>query len=674
VLFRSHDVTRKTTAGLSLNQEKVIKELIGRLDAPTRDPLEQLFRIEEAIVREAAQNRAGAAFGEQALVHRAAFTPAEQAIIRPLKEGESVTAPDTGVISWFSAGKRQRLAVPRVWADEINFVAPNDILAGFQTLNRVRNLFQLMATGANLAFASRNVPRDIFDLVTLSKVSPNGRPRDIARTLRIWGQMFADEYRSSVLGAPYSEGAIRFRESGADYSTMTAHLAPSEGALGYHPVSPGARGLHAVRGLLNASEKATKRTAMALLEEAGLSGDALAWEVRTYGGSPDFAKMGFKSAQAKQIWMFFGPQVQGLDRMVRRYADEPQRLLYQAVGLSVAAAALNGYNTQYLNPETGLPELDMIPLSERRTNLIFILPFLQTTSSGQQRWAYARMPMGHAMQSLLTPVTELFASLRDTLSSPSLPQVAFDSAANLLPGSGTIDADRPLASAVQSFVLGLNPLLKVPIEELQNQNAFTGAPIVGRRVSQRLPAEQWTEKTSPFMVDLGRVTGLSPDRLEHVYRGLFPGPGEMLLSALDAPRRPELDRAGTEAVTSLPFIGPLVRSYLPSGGSEYRKKAGQDVFTEAERAQAVTATINDLLKTDPERARTTLEDPETASLYGRNRTLQGIARGIAALARERLRITYDTEMTPAEKSAALRDLWQQEIALLAEGGTVVHAN
>lgn len=660
---------RGHAGAVGLKEERVLDQMIGSLK-PTLDPIETLYNMQEGIYREVGKNNAGKAIAESALAHQSEFPDAIQSIIRRLRPEEvsQVKGIHDGVISFMDQGQRVDVAVPRVWADIVNFIQPDDAHAGFKTLNLFRRLLQATATGYNMAFMARNVPRDVADAI-LNLRTKTGGQINVPTFLKHWGASFSEMMRDEMQSGGMRE---RWLNAGGDYSTMSSHLGPAEEMLGMRPLTPFGNIRAKARRLLNASEKATKLASFKTLVGGGMDDVAAAAETRKYGGSPDFYIQGQIGHKARQLWMFFGPQVQGIDRTVQRYRTMPVRLATHLAGLTAAGVALDAHNTSFINPDTGTPELDLIPLSERRTNIIIMLggpP--QMSSSGQLRQPYIKIPLGHTAQALMTPIMETLAAARGAIS-PT--QVAIDTAGALVPGQTSIDAKDPLTGIGQGLIQGLNPAIKAPIEQLANMSMFNRAPIVGRRVAQRLPVEQWTEKTSPTMIELGRaISGVpllgttraaSPDRLEHLWRSFLPGPGEQVLSLADWGRRPPQARSGTEAWAATPGIGPVFRSFLPSQGNQMGMDLRDRLFDKADRTQTLVTTINDMLKVDPRRAEWYAEQPEVQEALAINKDLQAASRQIAALSREKIRLQHDPELSASLKRQYMRELYLQEIDIL----------
>lgn len=659
---------RARSGAVGVKEETALDQMIGSLK-PTQDPIEALYNIQENIYREVARNLAGKSIANAVLDFQSQFPAEQQQYIRRIKPGDPVNTIHEGVISYLDRGIRKDVVVPKALADVANFIQPDYAHAGFKTLNLFRRLLQATATGYNLAFMVKNVPRDIGDAILNLKPKGGGQINPKA-FLGLWGQSFKEMIKGEMTPGGMWE---RWLNAGGDYSTPSSHLSASEEMLGSRPKTPWGNIRAQARHLLNASEKATKLASFKTLVKSGMSDVAAAAEARKYGGSPDFYVMGTAGQKARQLWMFFGPQVQGIDRTIQRYKHDHGRLGLHLAALTAAGVALDAYNASFINPDMDVPEIDLIPLSERRTNLIFMLPGApQQSSSGQKRQPYIKIPLGHTAQALMTPIMETLAAARGAIS-PA--QVAIDTAGQFVPGSAQIDANDPLTGIGQGLIQGLNPAIKLPVEQLANMNMFNRAPIVGRRVIGNIPSEQYTDKTSPAMVDLGQFIGrvpgfkdtwlASPDRLEHAYRALFPGPGEQLLSLADVGRRPPMAKAGTEWWTSLPGAGPIIRSFLPSQGNQMGMDLRDELFDTATRTQQLVTTLNFLSQTNPAKAEVFSQRPDVQQAEALNPILQDAAKEIAALAREKTRIQYDRTLSVAEKQREIRDIYLMEIEILA---------
>jgi len=126
-----------------------------------------------------------------------------------------------------------------------------------------------------------------------------------------------------------------------------------------------------------------------------------------------------------------------------------------------------------------------------------------------------------------------------------------------------------------------------------------------------------------------------------------------------------------EAGDAAPVVGPILRSFLPSQGSQFRMEAGDKVFDAAARTQRLVTTVNDLLKINPPKAQQMLQDPEVRQAMALNRHYQAAARQIAAISREKIRIQNDRSLPLAAKRQRMRDLYLSEIQILKTMGQVV---
>jgi Large polyvalent protein associated domain 38 len=665
---------------LSVAQEEVVQRLEG---AGTRslndDPMDAWTDYITEAYKEIGRNKVARVTAKQVeLSPLFAYNPKTGTGIKLLKPGSTEPVPDgMGTISWFEGGQAQKALIPAEVAEALNFAHTSDVqgaLGAVGTLmGKTRNLLQMLATSGNLVFAVKNIPKDIMDAFYLT---PQMGLKDVGAFSRLW----VKNVQESARGGPLSPMARRFKAAGADYAGMTKNLMPDD--IWGIDQSKHSWPVRSAGKLLNATEEATKRTVFELLlKKKGRDGKAMtdleaAYITREYGGSPDFAKMGRWAPQVRDMVMFFNPQVQGINRTLKAYRNNPERLMWLAAGTTMAIGAVHQWNSQFVNEDTGRPEIEDVSENDRNNNIVILLSGpKERNRQGQLRQPYIRIPIGHAAKLLYNPIQDLF---RAGSGDPSvrLDEAVATELGNVLPGSLKYDPEHPVKSVLASSVGSLNPLVKVPFEQIANVNSFTQAPIVGRRIEQLPAHEQATDQTSPTFRNLGQLAnqvGLggiaSPVRMEAAFRAGIPGIGEQALAVADSfqTKKPQPVQTFAEARGS-GIAGPFWRPFLGTPTSQVREDTANALYGAlAESGALVTRMSQARREGDVDTVRQLQASPEYQVARKRHARLQDIASQLGAVNTAKLKLKASGH---PNVEALLGKLWVKERRLLAEGAAI----
>jgi len=114
-----------------------------------------------------------------------------------------------------------------------------------------------------------------------------------------------------------------------------------------------------------------------------------------------------------------------------------------------------------------------------------------------------------------------------------------------------------------------------------NQSFFTNTPIVGRGLEQREASEQFTANTSELAKMFGQLTGLSPMKVEYVFRGYTGIAGGSLLDFTNMMFANRPDRR----IYEMPGFKTFMYDKVPGGYKE-------QYYDLRDRVTEVNATIN----------------------------------------------------------------------------------
>jgi hypothetical protein len=126
----------------------------------------------------------------------------------------------------------------------------------------------------------------------------------------------------------------------------------------------------------------------------------------------------------------------------------------------------------------------------------------------------------------------------------------------------------------------IKPLIEVSL----NQSFFTNTPIVGRGLEQREASQQFTSNTAELAKMFGELTGLSPMKLEYVFRGYTGIAGGTLLDLTNMmfTNRPE------RHLYELPGFKTFMYDKIPGGYKE-------QYYDLRDRVTEVNATISGMI-------------------------------------------------------------------------------
>lgn len=252
----------------------------------------------------------------------------------------------------------------------------------------------------------------------------------------------------------------------------------------------------------------------------------------------NFTSMGSAAAirALSQVLPFFNARLQGADRLIRGAKADPRRFAAVAGSIAMASALLFLINKDD-DDYKALPDYV-------RDN------YWTVKIAG--KWLYIPKPFEiGAMGSIVERGTELAVSGDD--------YEAKDFGTTIL--------------SLLSSQLAMNPIPQIvrPVTEAAfNYDLFRMAPIDSMGQQALLPEDRFSARTSAGAVVAGRVTGISPQRLEHLVTGYFGWLGVQALNASDyllrdAAGLPSNPRRDLGQASNLFVLGDFVKE--PNAGS-----------------------------------------------------------------------------------------------------------
>jgi len=509
------------------------------------------------------------------------------------------------VVSVFEGGHRKNYAVPADIARAMKFLDAEQVSAAWRILDMGRKTLQAGATGANIAFATTNLLRDIKRAAVYSKFGLKaGRfGTDLPGFAADWFRGLATVYRGALLGQD-DPVYRRFLESGAGFSTLQKSLTPEEFVRQSARLQTSKNPLHylleGARQFNSAVEEATKLQTLIRGERARARGQAtpeeVAYETANYGGSPNFGRAGAWGRYVNLMWMFYNARLQGTAGDLRRIREHPKETLARLALYSLLpTTALWLWNSQF----SGQQGIEDVPESEKQRSFVILTPWTYQAGDGSTRRVYLKLAkeetdqvvstaLEHAMDRTFTPYGRDAASMMVDLLG-NLSPVPFDyKARGRLPQS-------LLESAGSGVVAGANPVLRVPAELFANTNARFGSALVPRSLKENLlPEDQARATTSPTMIRVARQLNrlglkVSPIQLEYAVSSSTGGLGQSMIDAGDAALGRRLPETVGEYERGARF--PLVSRVLGKAGGDVDRQTEERFYRVLDEAQRVAGSL-----------------------------------------------------------------------------------
>lgn len=477
-----------------------------------------------------------------------------------------------GTIRIFKDGKAKLFEV-----DSQLYDAMLDV--GRESTNQIVQLMafptRVLRAGAtlSLSFIARNPFRDQFTAAVFSKHGfiPG---YDLARG--IFSVMQKDELYQAFRRSGAQHAAL-VRTTGAERIALQRNLEQlleTDGVFrqAWRTVR-GPRGwLEGLRQLSEAMEEATRVQEFARgLAEAGDQ------RLTAFAGRDvtlDFQRMGVQIRVMNQLTAFFNANVQGVDKMIRAFRENPAGAGARALGyITLPTLAL-----YWLNKDDPFYQ----ELTQARKDFLWNIPtFRFNDESGklERTGEFISLPIPFELGLIFKTFAERTARWIDEKD----PE-AFD-------------------GFIREFMAGtpLNPLsaiptaIRGPLENVTNYRTFRKGPVIPRSEEDLLPELQVSPFEGPSLRILGRILNTSPRNVRNLVESYTAGLGttavgiaDSFIDALKARGLVEGEpSARLDRPEEVPIIGPLIRSFLtrePTISSRSRERFFR-IWTEIQRVK-----------------------------------------------------------------------------------------
>jgi hypothetical protein len=283
----------------------------------------------------------------------------------------------------------------------------------------------------------------------------------------------------------------------------------------------------------------------------------------------DFARMGTKVQVLNQIIPFFNASLQGTDKLVRTFKDNP----YKAAALASTYITMPSLALYAINHD----DENYQELSDARKDFFWNIPLVEWNNDQgrfERTGGFFSVPKPFDLGMIFGAGAERTAEWIKN-NDPE----GFEAWAN---------------NFLESFVPSMLPTAIVPpIEAVTNFSFFRRRPIIPEREKDLLPEEQAGPLQGETARLLGKALGVSPRLVENTVRGYTGGLGEGALAFTDL----VLERLGVEGsieprapTERAPLVGPLISQFLvrePTVSS----KSVERFYRNWEQISAVQATV-----------------------------------------------------------------------------------
>ncbi|MNB79514.1 hypothetical protein D3C75_262490 [compost metagenome] len=487
-------------------------------------------------------------------------------------------------------------------------------------VGKLTNTMKLLTTGSNPVFSlTRNLFRDIPQAYIASNTTNNPLT-------------FVADLASAAIDIGFKRGAYKdFLNIGGGHASAIAAdrnlLAQSKRAIlpqsGIRPTL--GRVKDAYENILNAVEIAPRLSEFKRIQRQG--GDIQAALKEAQDLTVNFKRRGALSGEVDKVFPYFNAAMQGMDKTMRTYLDDPAKALVKSV-LALTLPSLALYAVNYNDP-------NYQKLSNRTKDAFLLIPkgdgtFIKIAKPQEQGTIFSDIPE-RLMRLFAEEDPAAFRDFADRLRTTLLPP-GIQGAAK----KGGI-TDR-LLGAVGDTILG-------PVADVAANETFSGAPIVPGNLENLSPGLQADAKTTNIARWIGEKTYGTPfeqspkqlDYLARQYSGFLGQFGQPLLS-------PGGDVG--YALSQQMVADPVFSNDLSTEFYHYKTKLDQ-AYNDRELKQV----------------------PEWYSDPLRKR-LNKLSQNMSAVRKEIRAVQGDSNLSNAEKRDKLREL-QERINRIAESGNTL---
>lgn len=458
------------------------------------DPLESLVKNTFAVVNAAERNKVGLELSKLADIEGAGK------FVERLDK--TTGSPKEGIVTVYEKGQPVQYQLePELYRSILQM----DEQASNTVIKILAAPASVLRAGATLTpeFILRNPIRDQFQAFVVSNYGYNplvDLPKGIFHVFRKSTGVYKQWVEN---GGGYGQYVSQDRDHLREELKKLARNSDHPLNKGFKTVVDPRQWVGILRRLSEISEEATKvgefnrgiKKAKATPQEAAFQSRDLM----------DFGRVGTDTKQVNRVIAFFNANVQGKDRIIRAFKNNPVRTTTRAVtGITLPTIGLYILNETNKN-EVQRERYKNTPQWMKDTFYIVPIPFTDEL---------ARIPKPFDLAPVFSSLPEQilrFVQEND-------PQAWDEFVGNTMK-----------QFSIPYMLSGLTPV----IENMTNYSFFTGGPIIPRRDQDLLPADQYGINTSLTARAIGKVTGSSPYKVDNLISGYGAGLGKYATSGID---------------------------------------------------------------------------------------------------------------------------------------------
>jgi hypothetical protein len=267
---------------------------------------------------------------------------------------------------------------------------------------------------------------------------------------------------------------------------------------------------------------------------------------------------------------------------------------------------------------------------------------------------------------LLIPGTGFMLPLRPDVF--ILPKLAAEYSYQMITDQGFTDGKklrRGMSDAVMNAILSptvVPQVAKPALEVMTNYNFFTGRPLVGMGLENKITSEQFTNTTSELAKFLGKAGLIAPVNIDHLIKGYLGTTGGLALQATSSAANigsatPAPEKSLQDTLASTPGLSTF---FIRENGAAFKN----DYYELRGEVDKAVATYNNMLKTGRiEDAKEFYADKK--DLFAVKQQVNTIERQLTKLRDRSKQIYASTKMSSEEKGAELDRIKQMENRMLS---------
>lgn len=428
---------------------------------------------------------------------------------------ETISVFRNGFKETYVADKQIVMAAKQLDAQQFNVLQ--------QILALPTRIARFGITGANVAFTAGNLPRDAVTALV------NGK--DTVVNPRVFVEAFMSAVKKDELYKDFirNAGGGNMVDLGRNAPKQTQKRVAAQKDLPSkvkYVVTNPKEWLRAVEDVISVSEETTRLAQFKgvrdkLIEQGRTAEDAAIIAARqARQATTNFLRSGEWGSALNSAWLYFNAGIQGTREFLGAIKNRPKQTAVKvAASLYFPTAVATAWN---LSDEERRKVYADIPDFEKEASLILIPPN-PTKDEKTGMWNVIKIPKPPGIGETTNLVRKAFEQIND------FDEVGFKDIADSV--IGTVS---PLGTGGRELMSSLTPqALKPGIQQLTNQNLFTGRPVVPPSLEELPPELQYTDRTSEVAKMAGEKTGISPLRIEAGVKDVFGTLGAQAINTID---------------------------------------------------------------------------------------------------------------------------------------------